>query len=295
MEIENYVNSNLQVSEDRLRFFFATRTEGPLSLAQYMYGMLRPRVRFDTLDEPARLKALAQLLSNISKIRPEALSSFDCHDDLFRFLLKTGCTEEIKGLCIALYYSIDEYLDELDIILRKVSALFLEHLPDLSKACRGAMDYARQRAGDNPAKLFGVLDVPDTAEEVCMVPSIMGFHRLHWDFEARRVYVGIYYGMIAELVQKYSNPCASLYSQLKSISDKSRLEILHTLKTTELNGQDLSERLGLAPTTISYHMNLLVREGFATVTKRGTGIYYTLSTDRLNRFLQELGSFLLME
>ncbi len=28
LEIENYVNTNLQVSEDRLRFFFAVRAEG---------------------------------------------------------------------------------------------------------------------------------------------------------------------------------------------------------------------------------------------------------------------------
>lgn len=69
----------------------------------------------------------------------------------FRFLLRTGCTEEIKGLCIALYYSIDEYLDELDVILRKATALFLEHLPDMSAVCHQVMQEAQQKAGDNPS------------------------------------------------------------------------------------------------------------------------------------------------
>ena len=81
-----------------------------------------------------------------------------------------------------------------------------------------------------------------------MCPSIMGFHRLHWDFSASAVYVGIYYQAIANLVQKYSDPCASLYSRLKSTSDKSRLEIFRILKASEFNGLDLREA-GLG----SYH------------------------------------------
>ena len=76
------------------------------------------------------------------------------------------------------------------------------------------------------------------------------------------------------------------------MSDKSRLEIFATLKASEFNGLDLSEKLGLAPTTISYHMNMLVREGFVSVSKRGTGIYYTLNTASLRRFVQELEHFL---
>ena len=189
LEIENYVNTNLQVSEDRLRFFFAVRAEGPVSLALFLYHMLRSRVRFSGLDEAARLKALTPLLSKISAIDPESLAAYSCHDDLFRFLLRTGCTEEIKGLCIALYYSIDEYLDELDVILRKATALFLEHLPDMSAVCHQVMQEAQQKAGDNPFKLFGILDSPDTPASVTMCPSIMGFHRLHWDFSASAVYV----------------------------------------------------------------------------------------------------------
>lgn len=81
LEIENYVNTNLQVSEDRLRFFFAVRAEGPVSLALFLYHMLRSRVRFSGLNEAARLKALTPLLSKISAIDPESLAAYSCHDD----------------------------------------------------------------------------------------------------------------------------------------------------------------------------------------------------------------------
>ena len=52
------------------------------------------------------------------------------------------------------------------------------------------------------------------------------------------------------------------------MSDKSRLEIFRILKASEFNGLDLSEKLGLAPTTISYHMNMLVREYPGTLSRR---------------------------
>ena len=74
---------------------------------------------------------------------------------------------------------------------------------------------------------------------------------------------------------------------------KSRLEILRSLKAGECNGQDISEKLGLAPATISHHMNLLTNEGFVTTTKRGTSTYYTLNPPTLRRFLQELDHCLL--
>lgn len=121
----------------------------------------------------------------------------------------------------------------------------------------------------------------------------MGFHGLSWDFADSRIYFGVYYEALTNLIQKYSDQSASLVSRLKSIGDKSRLEILRSLKAGECNGQDISEKLGLAPATISHHMNLLTNEGFVTTTKRGTSTYYTLNPPTLRRFLQELDHCLL--
>ena len=41
-----------------------------------------------------------------------------------QFLLHNGCTEDVKWICTALYYAADDYLEELDVILRKATGLF---------------------------------------------------------------------------------------------------------------------------------------------------------------------------
>ena len=95
------------------------------------------------------------------------------------------------------------------------------------------------------------------------------------------------------LIVKYSDQSASLVRRLKSIGDKSRLEILRAVKDGPCNGQDIAEKLSLAPATISHHMNLLCNEGLLTATRRGTSLYYEPDCENLSRFLRELEHYLL--
>lgn len=292
-EVDEYVNSHLDVSEERLSFFFTMCSYGPVSLASHLCNVLKSGVRFKNLSEAEKLKALAIPLNQLTSISIAELEEVHDHDELFRLLLKCNSPKDVKWICAVLYYSMDECLDELDIILRKATGLFLECLPDITARCADAIDYAKERIGSHPEQLFGVLKVPALTSDVTVRPSAVGFNALHWDFRNSVIFVGIYYKLIADLVQKYSDLSATLVSRLKSISDKSRLEILKILKGGECNGQDIAERLGLAPATISHHMNLLLIEGIVTATKRGTSIYYTLNVSSLRRFIQELEHYLL--
>lgn len=55
---------------------------------------------------------------------------------------------------------------------------------------------------------------------------------------------------------------------MKAISDKRRLDIIKLIKNESLCGQDLAERIGLSPATISHHMSSLVSAGFIHVDKQ---------------------------
>jgi ArsR family transcriptional regulator len=50
----------------------------------------------------------------------------------------------------------------------------------------------------------------------------------------------------------------------------------------------LSDALGLAPSTISHHMSVLVGAGLVTATKRGLWVYYRLERQALARVAREL-------
>ncbi len=273
-EVETYVNSNLAVQEDRLRFFFTARNGALNSLAWSLYNAMKRGSQYGAQTP----QSVNLILCRFLDVPDDSLDHVTCTDELIQFLMKNGCTEDVKWVCTALYYSMDEYLEELDVILRKATGLFLEHLPDVTALCRQTAAYAETQIGDDPSRIFHNLNITTQSEVITVYPCLMGFHGLSWDFSDSHIYFGVYYELLTNLIQKYSDQSSSLVSRLKSIGDKSRLEILRSLKSGECNGQDISEKLGLAPATISHHMNLLTNEGFVTTTKRGTSTYYTLNS-----------------
>lgn len=64
---------------------------------------------------------------------------------------------------------------------------------------------------------------------------------------------------------------------LRACSDSGRLRILHALKESDLNVQELTEVLKLSQPTVSHHLKVLQREGLVDSKRHGTWAYYKLS------------------
>ncbi len=292
-EVESYVNANLTVDEDRLRFFFAARGNANGSLTRPLHQAIQSGIRYGAMSESERIVSLQKIMCQVLDVPDDTLNEVNSLSDLMKYLLHSDDTEDTKWVCTALYYSIDQYLEELDVILRKATGLFLEHLPDINELCKKTVLFAKEMIGDDPTRGFSNLEVAPISGTVTVYPCLMGFHGLSWDFSNHSFYFGVHYGPLLDLIQKYSDQSTSLVNRLKSIGDKSRLEILRTLKSGPCNGQDIAERVGLAPATISHHMNLLTNEGFVSTARQGTSVYYSLNSDSLRHFFQELEHCLL--
>ena len=123
IDLENYVVSNLQVSEEQLRF--SSRGGTTSALARPLYAVLHSRPHYGSLPEAEKLGALKRVLARVLGLETEDLAGIDSFDALIRFLLQSPATEDVKWICTALFYSIDEYMEELDIILRKATIPWL--------------------------------------------------------------------------------------------------------------------------------------------------------------------------
>ena len=99
--------------------------------------------------------------------------------------------------------------------------------------------------GDDPVQLFSKFSLTQPPERLNIVPTIMAFHGIQWDFEVETLYYGVYYAQLGELIVKYSDQSASLVRRLKSIGDKSRLEILRgrILDRSEMKRRSLAASL----------------------------------------------------
>lgn len=53
----------------------------------------------------------------------------------------------------------------------------------------------------------------------------------------------------------------------------------------------LSDRLGLAPSTVSHHMSVLVGAGLVSARREGLWVYYSLDRGALARVAQEIEAF----
>jgi ArsR family transcriptional regulator, arsenate/arsenite/antimonite-responsive transcriptional repressor len=62
----------------------------------------------------------------------------------------------------------------------------------------------------------------------------------------------------------------------KAFADESRLRLLLALKGGELCVCQLTELLGLAPSTVSKHLSILAQAGLVCSRKEGRWIYYSL-------------------
>lgn len=75
---------------------------------------------------------------------------------------------------------------------------------------------------------------------------------------------------------------------LKALGDKSRLEILYSLKESPKYNLEIAELLHLTPATMSHHMNLLLSNNLVTVEKKDGKVYYQLSKEQIGHMIQLL-------
>lgn len=97
-----------------------------------------------------------------------------------------------------------------------------------------------------------------------------------------------FYGLLSDLVAGTGTEAtrAELQMGARALSEKSKVALLLCLKDESLYNLELAERVGLTAATVSHHMNVLLTAGFVELDKRDGKVYYSLSKDGIQRFLQ---------
>lgn len=82
-----------------------------------------------------------------------------------------------------------------------------------------------------------------------------------------------------------------LPGMLKVLGDKSKFEILYSLKERGKYNLEIAEELRLTPATVSHHMGILLSNRFVTVEKQDGKVYYQFNREpfgEMIRFLEEI-------
>lgn len=101
-------------------------------------------------------------------------------------------------------------------------------------------------------------------------------------------YVGLFVKEIYRMMGNQKISQNNLIPRLKTLSDKSKFDILVSLKNSPKYNMELAEQLGLTAATMSHHMNTLLSYDLVSVEKRDGRVYYTLAKDTIKNIIAEL-------
>lgn len=296
-----------QAMEDELRALLDGRT-APLEpfwqpestqdcrLIWAFFHLLRDGGNQDLTDIGV-LRRLATLTLNCEPELPPEVQDFD---SLLHFLTTYPCTQQTKWVCAQLWREPQQYLDQYLSLLSLCEPVIQRHAETLQPDYDAALSRVRQQFSHDPQEYLQQIGIEHISlDSLAVCPSVGFFNgiSLVWDQlnpgSPVHFIPGVYHYQLSQLIRQYSDNTEYLSDRLKSIADKRRLDIIRLLRSGPLCGQDLVERIGLSPATISHHMNSLVTAGFIAMDKQGTRASYSINQEFIKSFIQNLSNTLL--
>lgn len=137
--------------------------------------------------------------------------------------------------------------------------------------------------------------LPRLHQDITFIPCMMPFNSLRLITNESRItaIVGVFYWTILRLTEKYAANDEHLLGCLKTLGDKSRLDMLKLLKEQERSGQELARELGISQGTVSHHLNVLVRDEFIRINKDGSRLRCSLNQAAIENMIDDIRRLLL--
>ena len=294
--MEEAVLAQLEQHPALLKPFFQYNSPNDHRLIWAFFHLIAEQ-QTETLSQPETLRHLIALTLNRSAELPPEVQDFE---SLLQFLAVYPCSEQTKWLCSQLWRQPESYFGLYQQLIALCTPVIREHEAVLQDEFRAATAQTQAALAGEPADFMQQFGVQQFAlDQMVVCPSAAFFNGigLIWDSLApgSTVYFipGVYHHQLGELIRQYSDNTEYLCDRLKAISDKRRLDIIKLIKNGSLCGQDLAERIGLSPATISHHMSSLVSAGFINVDKQNPRVSYSINQEFIKSFLQNLSNTLL--
>ncbi|MCX7772886.1 MAG: ArsR family transcriptional regulator, partial [Clostridia bacterium] len=302
------IKSVLKGDASRLEFFFKKPNDLKIELGWLILGKYMDYQLEAILDDYQQLSLQERLFEvywSIYSFFDESLAKREDiqknwqEGKLFSFVQEQLTSDDTKYKLLYLYHNHELLLNELVTLLLEVKKVLAEVLKPFEGRIQAFMDNIELKLQENAHKFledqYGFSKNDDVMTEI--YPSIIPSYTVtlqNATDASESLILGINTIKISELKKTYSCDEEKLLNILKSISDKSKLEVLKALKEGKLYGGQLAERFKLSNATISYHMSNLVSLDLVHIEKENNRIYYSLNTAKISEYLDGLRSLLLV-
>ncbi len=288
---DNYVYTfkKYSVLNKDSEFFFE---DSDSRFAMLLVSLLMVNKKFisdiDNIDESQINKSIIETCKSIYEIET-SVEKTDTLEDIIAFLDMTSIGKDEKWKIMRIMQSPKAYLKQLiSIIYSNIAAFEKAKKAIESQFSKLISQYRELTSNKNKGQFY---KLKNSFSETCDVYPTLAFPLSLLIFDKT-----CYYGLFSSLILKDENRNQSkdeIIQGLKALSDKSKLEILSSLKVSPKYNLEIAEQLGLTAATMSHHMNVLLTCGFVGINKQAGRVYYHIEEDSIRRFISSLEKTLL--
>lgn len=206
--------------------------------------------------------------------------------DIVEFISDIDIKPNAKWDIILFYDKPGYYVEKLCAYLTRYEKIYKKVLKDYSGIIKELQDFLKKEIKENGAGFVrNILNENAFAESFSEVYiTALFFNSASYSFadenEKLYTFLGIDFKKTIKSLKGDSSADKNL-NVLKSISDKTRYQILRYLINGECYGQELAEKLGLTMATISYHMDFLWGLDLVSIHRDGHKVYYTINKNTI--------------
>lgn len=210
-------------------------------------------------------------------------------DDILSFLKETNFNENTKWRFMLILENPKKYFSMYINLINKNIPAFNKALSSIEKNVQPLLEnYIKYVENDKHKLIKPLLNV---GTPLYIFPSIIIIGLVVTP--NNNAYLGIF---LEELYDTQFNSLGikgNLVYKLKSLADKSKIDILLLLKSEPKYSLEIAEALNLTPATVSYHMSNLLECNMVSLMKKDGKSYYYIAENSIKSFINDLENTLL--
>ncbi len=308
-------------NRDEVTFYFAGNAGGEGCIANLLLLWKEcPEVEYESVDALfADMAALTQeeyfkrfgkrLLTYGARIGDDEEREWKDAMEISRFIAQMELPEEEKWRIQQVFINPEKYRIQVETLLKEAIDILHRHDKELTivvdEFTAYWKDFLKKEELLPQLKNALGIDMEENPNGLIIFPNIFACHTVSLSAETTKtgefsspyyIRIGILIGELLPLdgeLQSFGSAGMSEEARaekavkvLKLLSDKSKFEILTSIKTERAYGSELAKRFHLTTATISHHMASLLDAGLIEVQKVDGRVYYHSRTDTIQETLE---------
>lgn len=305
-KLYNIVNKKIKLNDEAVSWYFQRGEERNSSLAEILLSYMiyddKNLNEFIELDDNEKFAHYLKIILSINSI--DIAVKKDMKQSEYINLIDTlDIPVEFKYKYVLLYQNHKRYFEEVIDMINLVSAELKkeEHkFHDIIDEYERIVNDKIEKADGN---FFDFMDVQFQydgdillrpaimANNVVLISSFMRIHNAYPDkkFDQAIVYFGVNVIAFSKLFKKHELNEDKLTSILKILGDRSKYDILMSLKGKQMYAAEIAKMMNVTNATVSHHMRNLFQLALVRMITDNNRVYYTLNENTIKKVVDLLG------